>query len=689
MEDSLNISLLDKAIELQKNGNLEEALSCYKTVIKYDPNNSEAFHLLGTIYYQKNDLNKAIFYFKQAIDLNDRNYLALNSLALIYTEMANAQTAEPLLQKAISINPAHAESFFNLGNLLLLTNKIQDAFTNFIKAFELDKSETKYLWNAVSCFEQLNDIEGEINFLIKNEFLFNEKIRYLDILSTLFFHKKEYNTAADYALKALKLDSHNYIVLNNLCSIYTELGNYKQALSYGLESIRQNKNFGLAYSNVGNIYIHLKDYENAIKFTKYALILNPNDALCYYNLGNVYKDLKDFNQAIYNYKKSLEIYPSNIDTLNNLGIAYHMVCDYPKGLRVFEELQKVSPDNADVIMNLANSYQYNFQFDEAIEYYKKAILLNPNNPFIHKNLGICYFLNNDYKNGWNEFEWRLKTDEIKKRIYKKPKYFDQKIENKTILFHAEQGLGDSINFVKYLKYFKDKGAKIYLECQKSLIRLFSNLPYIDKLIVLNEELNFDYDYHLSLMSVGRILNIAPNTEISSKKYLEVDQTDISSFAKYISNNKIKCGIVWAGNPQHKNDHNRSIQLRYFTDLFSTLDVDVYSLQVGQLSVSNIELLEKNNIPNCGQYFNDFYDTACFIENLDFVITIDTSVAHISAALGKKTLMLLPYAPDWRWGICGETTFWYDSMVLFRQKKPNDWDSAFNELYLYLKNNNMK
>ena len=333
------------------------------------------------------------------------------------------------------------------------------------------------------------------------------------------------------------------------------------------------------------------------------------------------------------------------------------------------------------MLMLIAALQEKGRLKESIEAYYQAIHLQPDHAESHVNLGIIFLLKGNFLQGWKEYEWRWKCNDPQtdRRHFVQPAWNGSSLNGKTIFLYAEQGFGDTIQFIRYVNMLAVYEVDIIVECQPELLKLFENIDAITELIVSRES-QPDFDVHASLLSLPGILGTGIESIPSEVPYLFPKS---SPFVCLSSNSKLKVGIVWAGNLKHPNDSNRSIDLHQFSVLFDIGDCEFYSLQIGAERDDIIAYNYSGTIIDLGINFTDFFDTATAILELDLVISVDTAVAHLTGALGKQVWTLLPYMSDWRWMLDREDTPWYPSMRLFRQSETRDWSGVFDQVRLAL------
>jgi hypothetical protein len=289
--------------------------------------------------------------------------------------------------------------------------------------------------------------------------------------------------------------------------------------------------------------------------------------------------------------------------------------------------------------------------------------------------------------GWKRYEWRWqKADYIQyKREFAQPQWDGKDIKGKTICLHAEQGFGDAIQFIRYAPLVAKNGARVIVEAPYPLIDLFKTVEGIDMLVKRGDSLP-DFDVHCPILTLPMLFKTSMQSIPASVPYIHSDPARKSRWTERLSAGKkrLKVGIAWSGNPDHKNDRNRSISFAMLRPIAEMPQVSLYSLQKGIVS-SEIEaqIQEAGMIDYTGD-IGDFADTAALIDNLDLIISVDTSVAHLAGALGKNVWVLLPYAPDWRWLLGRNDSPWYPTMRLYRQSLPGDWEGVVKEVFKDIK-----
>lgn len=451
-----------------------------------------------------------------------------------------------------------------------------------------------------------------------------------------------------------------------------------EALDCYREAIRLNHCYAAAYLMVGITLQNLNFFEEAVLCYREAINNKPEFCEAYNNLSGALRELGKFDECLENALKAVKLQPDNPFALNSLGSIYNELDNFPKAKSCFQLAIKLKPDMVEPYTNLGSIYSDILDLKNALYYTNKAIEIQPDFANTRRNRAILFLLTENFKEGWHEYEWRWKTKHFEKikRDYSQPLWNGSPNTDKTILIWAEQGFGDTIQFIRYAPLIKQRVKKVVFEVQQPLVKLISTCSGIDKVIPLGSNTQ-EFDIHIPLLSLPGIFDTDLKNIPCHVPYLSLPnghKIDNSLIRK--ERNKLKVGIVWAGNPKHKNDRNRSCPISNFLELGECADVVLFSLQKGPQNRDLNRYLSEGKVVDLSNILNDFSDTAAVLEELDLVITVDTAMAHLAGALGKQVWVLLPFCPDWRWMLNRDDSPWYPTARLFRQSKPGDWKGVF-------------
>lgn len=576
----------------------------------------------------------------------------LLSKAFEYYKQKEYKHAELVYKRLIRLEPNSSKNYCNLGVVLKLQKKYNLAISAYIKAIQLDN---------------------------KNSLAFNN-------LGNLFKEIKDYNNSIRAFNDAIKANPKDFNAYNNLGILYEKIGDNNKAIEFYKNAVKVNNKFAKAINNIGVVLYKQKKYEEATKIFKIALEVNVDYDDVYSNLGAALNKNKQYDEAIEVLNEAIRRRPNHGGAYTNLGNVYNKIYDYKSAAKMHEKSIELEPNGENAYGNLGTSYKYLGRFNDAINVYKKAIELKPDFVNAHFDLGIAYLMLEDYENGWREYEWRFKKDEMLSHmkfhedIFTKPMYVKgDDMKGKTLLIHSEQGFGDSIQFVRFIPKLKElTGAKIAFKTRQGLKELFSSIKEID-ILVDRDELTPKFDKHLPLLSIPYVLDMKSNKDIpNTNSYLiPIKNQDISIKKE---KGKIDIGICWSASTSGESYDGKVFSLEYLIPLINEKKFNIYSLQVGTEKEDIKKLGLENKIIDLTDKLDNFAKTASLIDKLDLVISSDTSVAHLCGALGKEVWIPLQKTPDWRWQRKGETSPWYKSAKLFRQKTNRVWDSVFESIY---------
>jgi hypothetical protein len=313
---------------------------------------------------------------------------------------------------------------------------------------------------------------------------------------------------------------------------------------------------------------------------------------------------------------------------------------------------------------------------EAIAAYDLALAADTSNAEAHFNQSICRLLTGDFTRGWRQYEWRAKAKGTDgPRSYPQPLWLGESpLAGRRILLHSEQGLGDALQFCRYAPLAAARGADVYLQVRDPLFPLLQRLRGVRKLIREGDPLP-EFDVHCPLLSLPLAFGTTVDTVPANVPYIEADPSRVEQWRERLGTSRgPRVGLVWSGNPGHRNDRNRSIPLGEWRELLA-VPVEFVSLQKDLLPADLNVLAEVPALRHFGDNLADFADTAALISLLDLVVSVDTSVAHLAGAMGKATWVLLPFAPDFRWMVGRDDSPWYPTVRLFRQPTIGDWQSV--------------
>lgn len=420
-----------------------------------------------------------------------------------------------------------------------------------------------------------------------------------------------------------------------------------------------------------------------------ALRQAPQNANAWVYLGIALHDQRRYTEAVDAYQTALRIQAEFPIALNNLGNSLRYIGQFEEADAAFQKAIDLKPDYLNAFKNRGTLHVWTGYLEKGLEYYQQALALNPNEAELHRNLGVIYLLQGRFEEGWREYRWRWKVGDLHRPNIAVPVWDGQDIQGKSILLTAEQGLGDTLNFVRFAKSLRNQGAQTTVFCQPPLLALLQNSPELGNMYPNSLALDRTVDLQCSLLDAADLLQIDATNIPRETPYLSPAAHLTSYWAERFppTGTAFRVGIAWQGNPGHQADVFRSIPLQNFEPLASVPGVELISLQSG----FGTEQLEKwqgttpirQLDPNIDKSSGAFMDTAAIMKTLDLVITSDTSIAHLAGALAVPTWIALGYIPDWRWLLERDDSPWYPSVRLFRQPAIGDWASVFRRMQTQL------
>jgi tetratricopeptide (TPR) repeat protein len=444
-------------------------------------------------------------------------------------------------------------------------------------------------------------------------------------------------------------------------------------------AVRLSPDSADAWHGLGCAFQHMANHEQAIEHYRKALSLRPDLTDAHYNLGHIAQEAGRAQEAIAHYTRAWSLQPTLVEAANNLAILLSKSEQFVEAERVLNEAVRARPDLATTYNNLGNVLQDMGRYDEAIAAFAKALALKPDYADAKFNQGFLLLARGDLIEGWSCYEARLRRPGLLPDPgYIQPNWDGSDLNGRTILLHAEQGFGDTIQFVRYAPMVRDRGGHVLLLCPRPLHRLFQGRLVIEKVLGAQDSLP-EFDVQCPLLSLPGRFETSLQTIPAPIPYLAADENLKAQWLARLSREpgRLKVGIAWAGNPTHQKDKHRSMPLEALDPLARFKDeVRFISLQKGEAGGRNQERLD---LVDWTGELNDFADTAALIANLDLVIAVDTAVAHLAGAMGKPVWLLLAIPTDWRWLLDRSDSPWYPTARLFRQPTRGDWQTPVNQL----------
>jgi tetratricopeptide (TPR) repeat protein len=633
--------MMGEALKHLQHGRLEEAEKIYHSVLAIDPKHAESWHLLGVIAYQTGHHETASEMIRNAIRLDKKNASFHSNLGLVLQTQQKLDEAVARYKRALSLEPDYSDAHYNLANALREQGRLEAAATHYKHVLALMPAHAS----------------AQVN------------------LSTLLDDQGHVQEAVVYGERAVSLRPDLPEAHFNLGNFLRRQGKIEAAIARYKQALELRPAYVNAHCNLGHVLQCEKKWKEAAWHFEQALALRPERADLYDKVGLLLCTQERFGEAVDYFQRAVMLQPDFAEARNNLGLAHFSQGNLDEAVSHFEQALVVKPGFADAHNNLGNVYALRNALNEAIAHYKRALILNPAHPDATGNLSMCQLSAGDFAIGWRNYE----QSPLRKRGFSQPQWKGEPLHGARILLHAEQGLGDRIQFLRYVPLVQAAGGIVVLEVQDRLRRLAAELPGVADLVAHGEPLP-DFDWHSPLMSLPLAFGTTLDTIPTQIPYLSIPEQAHEMAAKLPwSTEGLRVGLAWHGKQTFLNDRYRyrSIPFPFLKPLFGRQNVHLFSLQLDE-AASDLDTAP-GAITDLSAYVGDMADTAAQITHLDLVISVDTSVAHLAGALGVPTWTLLPYAADWRWLQTREDSPWYPGMRLFRQPAPGDWESVIRDV----------
>jgi Tfp pilus assembly protein PilF len=431
-----------------------------------------------------------------------------------------------------------------------------------------------------------------------------------------------------------------------------------------------------ALGHLGSLFFEFGQHEAALASLQRAIHFAPRKPKLHLLLGAVHKALGRMEESAACCQQEVRLCPSDPDARYDLGLMLQSLKRPDEAVRSFKHAVRLRPDYVDAWVAMGMALRQTGAHEDALKSFDRAIQLDPNQADSHFEAGNILLSLGRFERGWKEYEWRWKVKDSTRATpwFKQPLWDGKDLGGRRILLHCEQGFGDTIQFCRYASLVADLHGEVILGCPSELLPIMENARGVRE-VVTSRLKPPNFDIHAPLMSLPWILGTRLETIPCEIPYLHAPHKAPSSPPWVEPSDALKVGVAWSGSAGNINGRYRSLQLKMLRPLLSVPDVEWYSLQCGEAANELLVPEFAGQIENLGVRLKDFGDTAQAMDELDLIISVDTSVAHLAGALGRPVWTLLSSKPDWRWMTQREDSPWYPTMRLFRQAKLDDWEGV--------------
>jgi tetratricopeptide (TPR) repeat protein/GT2 family glycosyltransferase len=570
-------------------------------------------------HYQAGDLDQAERLYRRVLSQQPDQALALHSLGLIAFQQGRLKEAEELVTQAVRCDSASPHQHHTLGVIFDTQGRLDEAVRSFQEAIRLKADYAEAHRNLAATLQT----QGQADLA-------------LDSLRT-----------------AAQLEPDRSQTHLDLADALKRQGLLQEAVTHYTQALALQPDLAEAHNNLATTFRQLGSLEEATRCQIKAVSLRPEDPSFHGNMAAIFQDQNRFEEALAHCRKALDL----------------------------------APEQAEMHVNLGSVLRDAGHLDEAIAANAEALRRSPDSAAAHWNQAVCLLLAGRLNEGWKEFPWRRQVNYAAcyPHVHPWPVWNGEELHGKRLFVHCEQGLGDALQFVRYLPAVKRCGGTVVFGAWKPLCRLFADLDGVDELVELSwqQPPAVQADLQVSLLDLPGIFGTRLEDLPGRMPYLAAGLHKAQQGPLALEGPDFKVGLVWAGSPRHSRDSQRSCPLALFIALAQIEGLKIYSLQKELPDPGDRQRLQQWGIVDLADPLQDFGDTASAIERLDLVVSVDTAVLHLAAAMARPVWGLIPYSPDWRWMLQREDSPWYPTLRLFRQPQPGDWQTVLDRVALEL------
>lgn len=622
--------------------------------------------------------------------------------------LGRVESAEGLLQEARRIAPQSPEIAFAFGNLRLDQGEPREAEALFLETLGHSPGlviARHRLSTALLRLGRHDDAERELLILKRSGGFSTEaaldlvalrlhrgaedgvepilrstiaempdSARALFLLGDLSRRRGLIEPAAAAYLRALTTDFVNHTAWQGLALVRVAGGSTGSALAAFRRALALLPSDPTSWHTVAEIDRGTETWNKAAGAYRRVLATEPGRLDTLIHLGNVLDELNERRAAAAALRTAVDLAPFDITAISNLATIILQDGDIGDATRLYRQAATLAPDNSVAQYNLANAFRQDLDLSSALMRYRRAISIDPTYAAAHLNGAVTHLMRGNWTKGFADYEWRWRDRKAPLPVYA-PWWKGEPLDGRRIFLLAEQGFGDMIHFARYARLVRQAGGRAILECYPELRRLFTTLGDDIDLVDVGASPGA-VDLQVALMQLPLIFREAPADPYAPTSYLSPPNPGP---ALPRASSDLKVGFIWAGNPRIEKYHKRSAQLDELRPLIEMAGVSAYSLQVGARSADIAASGLGDRIIDLAPLISDFADTAALVDQLDLVIAVDTAVAHLAGALGKRVWMLPTYVPDWRWMLGRDDTPWYPSMRLYRQHADRRWPPVISRI----------
>jgi tetratricopeptide (TPR) repeat protein len=645
---SAHCEALATGLHYHQAGQLDQAQQIYRQVVAAQPDNADAWSLLGAVCINLNRLDEAAEHLAEALRLNPDHFAAHDNLGVLLARQKRYAEAIASFRRALLVNPRQPVTQLNLANALVRNGQVGEAIGAFKMVVALAPDSLPAHTELAQIFTRENRLEE----------------------------------AAEHLAAVARLKRHDPRAHFERAAVLARIGRLDEAMAAYRETLRLKPDSAEACVNLANLHSERKELDEAVALLRRALEFRPRFAEAYLNLGCALTRQEKLVEAKAALSEAIRLKPEVSEVHNNLGIVLAEEGKFADAVECYRQALALKRDNVDALYNLGIALLKQQMIASALDCFEQAIELRPDFPEAHHNRAAAMLLSENFAEGFAEYQWRFRSRDYPAFRPRWPLWDGGPLAGRTIVLVAEQGLGDTIQFVRYAAIVKRQAARVVVECPRALHAMLARTPGVDAWIAPDDPAPAA-DCSVPLLSLPYRLKTTHATIPADVPYVFADPARVPAWRERLAEYPgFKIGIAWQGNPKCPGDRWRSIPLARHVPLAALGGVRLVSLQKGPGTDQLADLGEAWRIVDFGQSLDAdgaFVDTAAIMQGLDLVVTSDTAIAHLAGALGVPTWVALSLVPDWRWMLERPDSPWYPGMRLFRQKQWADWTGVFEHM----------
>ena len=632
----------------------------------------------ATEAYQSKDFNRAIPLYDRVIALQPDHAEAHYKRGNALKDLGQLQAALESYNAAVRYKPDFAYAWCNRGFVQQSLGLPEPALASFDESIRLNPDDIVAHSNRASLLQGMSRWEEALashdRVVALNPQLFQSWLFRGNVLREL--HKLDlalasYKRALELRPDAAEAHYNQGVVLELLSQAHAALGSYDRA-------IRHNPQFLQAHFRRAEVLMVLKQPESAVEAYDRLIALEPDHAEAHLHRAGALMTLKLPEAALPGFDRVVALRPGSAEAHLNRGVALQELGRREEAMACYAHALTLRPDYAEAHSHWGAILTPLRRYEEALQHFEQAVAINPELVEAQCNRAFMQLMLGDYARGWRNHEWRWKNAErlmVHEREFDKPLWLgEEPIAGKRLLIHCDQGLGDALQFCRFAKSAADLGATVYLEVHPPLIGLLRGLEGVARVFAHGSALP-EFDYHCPDMSMPLAVKTTLDTLPGAAGYLRADPAKVAAWREQLGERRRpRIGLVWSGNPRQYNDRHRSFRLAQWLEHLPR-DFDYICMQKEIRLEDRATLAANPWITLYEKGVNSFEESAALCECLDLVISVCTSIAHLSGALGQSTWVMLAFDAEFRWMHAREDTPWYRSTRLYRQQAIGDWDSV--------------